>query len=80
MFLFKTGYLRFIEILFLISSTYFLLPCAKMVNSSKEWLLSHSKRWSRIEISLDGFFFLKVSGDIPIFSPDLTFKCLSVSP
>ena len=51
-----------------------------MVNSSKEGLLSHCKRWSRIEHSSDGFVSWKVSGDIPIYSPDLTFKCLSVSP
>ena len=51
-----------------------------MVNSSKEGFLSHSNRWSRIELSLDGFVFLKVSGDIPICSPDLAFKGLSVSP
>ena len=51
-----------------------------MVCLSKEGLLSHSKKWSRIELSLYGFVFLKVSSDIPICSPDLTFKCLSVSP
>ena len=45
-----------------------------MTNSSKEGLLSHSKRWSRIELSLEGFVFLKVSGDSPICSPDLTFN------
>ena len=27
-----------------------------------------------------GLTFLNVKGDIPICSPDLTFKCLSVSP
>ena len=49
-----------------------------MVNLSKEGLLSRCKRWSRIELSLDGFAFLKVSGDFIIYSSDLTFKCFSV--
>ena len=30
--------------------------------------------------SLDGLTFLNIKGDIPIGSPDLTFKCLSVLP
>ena len=37
-----------------------------MVNLSKEGLLSHCKRFSRIKLSLDGLVFLKVGGDIPI--------------
>ena len=32
-----------------------------------------------IALSFDGFTFPNVKGDIPICSPDLTFKCLSVS-
>ena len=51
-----------------------------MVNSSKEWILLQFKRWSQIAPSFDGLVFLNVKGDIPICSPDLTFKCLSVSP
>ena len=50
-----------------------------MVNSSKEGLLSHYKRWLRIKLSLDGFVFLKANFDIPICSPDPTFKCLSLT-
>ena len=69
----------FIKRLSLISSKYFLFLCAKMVKSLKEGLLSYCKRWSQIELSLDGFVLLKVNGDILICSPDLTFKCLSVS-
>ena len=78
-FLFKNGRSRFIEILSLISSKYLLFPCAKMLNSSKEVLLPHCKRWSRIELSLGGLIFLKVSGDIAICLLYLTFKCLPVS-
>ena len=80
MFLVKTGWSRFSKRLSLISSKYFLFACAKMVNSSKEGLLSHYKRWSRTELSLDGFVFLKESGYIPICSLDLALKCLCVSP
>ena len=45
------------------------------------------KRWSRIALPLDGLVFLNdglvflnAKGDIPICSPDLTFRCLFVSP
>ena len=43
MFLFRTGWSHFIKRLSLVSSKHFLFPCAKMVNSSKEGLLSHRK-------------------------------------
>ena len=52
------------------------------------------KRWSRFDLPFDGLVFLNdglvflndglvflnAKGDIPICSPDLTFRCLSVSP
>ena len=55
-----------------------------MVNSSKDGILLQIRGWSRIALLSDGLSdgltFLNVKGDIPICSPDLTFKCLSVSP
>ena len=80
MFLFKIGLSRLISTLSLISSTNLLFPFAKMVNSSKDGILLQFRRWSRTALSFDGLVFLNVKGDIPICSPDLTFKCLSVSP
>ena len=46
---------------------------AKMVNSSSDGILLQFKQWSQIAL-------LNVEGDIPIHSPDLTFKCVSISP
>ena len=80
MFLFKIGLSRLISKLSLISRTNLLFPFVKMVNSSKDGMLLQFKRWSRIALSFDGLVFLNVKGDIPICSPDLTFKSLSVSP
>ena len=80
MFLFKMGLSRLISKLSLISITNLLFPFAKMVNSSKDGILLQFRRWSQITLSFDGLVFLNVKGDIPICSPDLTFKCLSVSP
>ena len=37
------------------------------------------RRWSQIALSFDGLSFLNAESDIPIYSPDQTFKCLSVS-
>ena len=74
MFLLKTA--RLISMLSLISSTNFLFPFTKMVNSSKDGILLQFKRWSRIELSFDGLVFLNVRVDIPIRFPDLTFKCI----
>ena len=71
MFLYRTGWSRFVKRFSLISDKCFIFPCAKMLNSSKAELLSHCNRWSLIEFSLDCFVFLKVSGDIPIYSSDL---------
>ena len=51
-----------------------------MVNSSKDGISLQLSRWSQIALSFDGLTFLNVKGDIPICSPDLTFKCLSTSP
>ena len=78
MFLFKTGLSRLMRKLSLISRTNLLFPCAKIKNSSKEGILLQIKRWSRIALPFDGFIFFDVKGDIPMCSPQLTFKCLSV--
>ena len=51
-----------------------------MVKSLKDGILLQIKRWTRTALSFDGLTFLNVKGDIPICSPDLTLKCLSVSP
>ena len=74
MFLLKIA--RLISMLSLISSTNFLFPFAKMVNSSKDGILLQFKRWSRIELSFDCLVSLNVKVDIPICFPDLTFKCI----
>ena len=74
MFLLKIAQL--ISMLSLISSTNFLFPFAKMVNSSKDGILLQFKRWSRIELSFDCLVFLNVKVDVPICFPDLTFKCI----
>ena len=50
-----------------------------MVKSSNEESWLQDRRWSPIELSADGLTFLKVNGEIPMCSPDLIFKCLSVS-
>ena len=55
----------------------YLFLSAKIVNSLKEGLFQHCKRWPRIRLSLDGFVFLKVRYDIPICSPYLIFKYLT---
>ena len=78
MFLFKIGLSRLISKLSLISRTNLLFPFVKMVNSSKDGILLQFKRWSRIALSCDGLVFLNVKVDIPMCSPDLTFKSLSV--
>ena len=36
-------------------------------------------KWSQIALSFGGLTFLNVKGDIPICSPELSFKRLSVS-
>ena len=78
--LFKIGLFRLISMLSLISRKNLLFTFVKMVNSSKDGILLQFKTWSRIALSFDGLMFLNVKGDILICSPDLTFKCLSVSP
>ena len=79
MFLFKVGLSCLINKFYLISKTNLLLLFAKTVNFSKDEILLQFKRWSRIALSFDGLVFLSVKGDIPICSPDLSFKCLSAS-
>ena len=82
MFLFKIGIglSRLISKLSLVSRTNLLIPFAKMVALSKDGILLQFKRWSRIALSFGSLFFLNSQGDIPMCSPDLTFKCLSFSP
>ena len=50
-----------------------------MLNLSKDGILLKIRRWSQIALSFAGLDFLNVKGDIPVCSPDLTFKRLSVS-
>ena len=57
-----------------------MFPFAKMVNSSNNGTLLQFKRGPQIAISFHGLVFLNVKGNITICSPDLAFKCLSVSP
>ena len=80
MFLLNFGLSRLINKLSLISNKTLLVPWARMVKSSNEGSWLQNRRWSRIELSADGLTFLKVNGEMPMCSPDLTFKCLSVSP
>ena len=79
MFLFKIGLCRLISKLSLISITDLSFSFAKIVKSSKDGVLQ-IKRWLQIELTFDDLGFLNVKGDIVICFPDLTFKCLSVSP
>ena len=50
-----------------------------MVNSSKDGYYCNLRDGHKLH-SFDGLTFPNVQGDIPICSPDLTFKCLSFSP
>ena len=79
MFLFKIDLSRLISKLSLISGSNLLFLFVKIVNSTKDEMLLQLKRWLQIEVYFDGLVFLNVKGNIPICSPDLTFKCLSVS-
>ena len=78
MFLFEICLSHLISNLFLISSTNLLFLFAKMVIFSKDEILLQFREWSRIALSFDGLIFLNFKRDIPLCSPDLTFKCLSV--
>ena len=80
MFLFSIGLSLLINKLSLISNRNLLALWARMVKSSNEGSWLQNRRWSRIELSADGLTFLKVNGEMPMCPPDLTFKCLSVSP
>ena len=80
MFLFNIGLSPLINKLSLISNKNLSVPWARMVKSSNEGSWLQNRRWSRIELLADGLTFLKVNGEMPMCSPDLTFKCLSVSP
>ena len=79
MFLFKIDLSRLISKLSLISGSNLLFLFVKIVNSTKDEMLLQLKRWLQIEVYFDGLVFLNVKGNIPICSPDLTFKCLSIS-
>ena len=80
MFLFNIGLSRSINKLCLISNKKLLASRAKIMKSSNEGSWLQNKRWSRIELSADGFHFLEVNREMLMCSPDLTFKCQSVSP
>ena len=80
MFLFNINLSRLINKLSLISNKNVLAPWAGMVKSSNEGSWLWNRRWPRIELSADGLPFSKVNGEMLMCSPDLTFKCLSVSP
>ena len=80
MFLFKKVLSRFISKLFLNSRMILLFLFVKMVSSSQYGMLLQFKRWLQIALSFDGLVFLNVKVDTPICSPDLIFKCVSVSP
>ena len=69
---------RLIRKLSLISSTNLLFLFVKMVNSSKEGTLSQFKRWSRIALSFDGFFFQNVRDLTPRSKINLQTYLLSV--
>ena len=76
MFLFEICLSHLMSNLSLISSTNLLFLFAKMVISSKDGILLQFREWSRIALSFDGLIFLNLKRDIPLCSPDLTFKCL----
>ena len=79
-FLFDIGLSGLINKLSLISDKNLLVPWARMVKSSDERSWLRNRRWSCIEHLADGLTFVKVNGEVPMCSPDLTFKCLSVLP
>ena len=56
---FNIGLSHLISKLFLISNKIVLVPWAKMVKSSNEGLWLQNRKWSRIELSADGFNFFK---------------------
>ena len=62
MILLNTGLSRLTNKLSLISNKNLLVPLVKMVKSSNEGSLLQNKRWSPIELSADGFTFLKIRG------------------
>ena len=57
---------------------YIWCPYAKMV---KGWVIIalQIRRWSWIALCVEGITFLNAKGDMPICSPELTFKCLYAS-
>ena len=78
MLLFKDG-LCLINRLSFNSSKNFLFLCVRILKLSydAEWL--QNSKWSATELFLGLTSFL-ISGDIPICSPILTFRCLTHSP
>ena len=79
MFSFNIGLSRLINKLSLLSNKNLLVPWARILKSQNEGSWLQNWRWSNIELSADGLTFLKVNGEMPMCSPDLTFKFLSVS-
>ena len=80
MFLFNIGLSHLTNKLSLISNKNLTVLRVKIVKSANKGLWLQNKRRSRIELWADGFPFLKVNVELPMFSPDLTFRCLSASP
>ena len=80
MFLFRADLSYLMSKFSLISRTYSWCLYAKMVKSWKDGILLQIRKQSRIACFFDDLTFLNVTGDVSICSPDLTFKCLSVSP
>ena len=80
MFLFNIGLSCLINKLSLNSNRNLLVPWARMVKSSNEGSWLQNRRWSHIGLTAEGLTFLKVNGEMPMCSPNLIFKCLSVSP
>ena len=62
---FNIGLSHLISKLFLISNKIVLVPWAKMVTSSNEGLWLQNRKWSRIELSADGFNFFKCQWETP---------------
>ena len=74
MVLVNIGLSHLIKKLSLISKKSFLDTWAKMVKSSNKGSWLQNRRHSRIELSADGFTFLKVDGEMPLCSVSSAYK------
>ena len=73
-FLVNIGLSHLIKKLPLISNKSLLDTWAKMVKSSNKRSWLQNRRYSHIELSADGFTFLKVDGEIPMCSVSNAYK------